>query len=508
MTDTTERNYFRFPVSYRIEHWVLTVSFFLLTVTGLVQTFAEWPISLQLIGLMGGIEMVRVIHRVAALVLMLLTVYHLGVVGYRIFVRRTRMTMLPGKEDGIAIIDALRYNLGLSEKAPRQGRYTWQEKIEYWAVVWGTLIMGITGFMLWNPIATTQVLPGDFVPAAKAAHSNEAILAALAILVWHFWHAHIKHFNTSIFDGSMSEEMMHEEHSEELARIKAGTDQPAVDPETVARRRRIYIPAYAVLAVVMLAAIYFFVAYEETAIATVPPAEQVTIFVPLTPTPLPQPMATFTPAPVAPSTPGAVQVSVSWINDVEPLMAAECVACHGPETAFGDLALHTYEATLAGGASGPAVIPGEAHTSLLVTRMLSGDHPGQLTEAELDVVLHWIEAGAPLEPVAVPLPTDMPGESGEVPAVDLVPVWDAGVATLMEEKCVMCHSEAVASGGLDVSSYEAVLEGGVTGPGAVPGNAEASQIVLSQVDGNHPGQFTEAELQFVIDWIASGAPEN
>ncbi|MBN1660856.1 MAG: cytochrome b/b6 domain-containing protein [Anaerolineae bacterium] len=507
--DRAERKYLRFPLSYRIEHWVLTIAFFLLTVTGLVQSFASWPISQQLIAAFGGIETTRIIHRVAAVVLMLQTIYHLGIVGYRIFVLRTRMTMLPGKEDAVAIWDGIRYNLDLSKKEPRQGRYTWQEKIEYWAVIWGTLIMGLTGFMLWNPIATTQILPGEFVPAAKAAHANEALLAALAILVWHVWHAHLKHFNKAIFTGYMSEEMMHEEHPEELDRIKSGTDKRPVDPDAVARRRLIFIPVYGVLAVVMLAAVYFFVAYEETAIATVPPAEQVSVFVPLTPTPIPQVFPTFTPAPRVPVPAGQGVASVSWVDDVEPLMAAECVACHGPATAFGDLALHTYEATLAGGASGPSVVPGEAHTSLLITRMLSGDHPGQFNQAELDVILHWIEAGAPFEPVAVPMPTDMPGESaGASPVVDLVPVWDGGVEVLMEESCVICHNAAASSGGLDVSSYQATLDGGGTGPGVVPGNPDASQIVLWQVDGGHPGQFADEALQFIIDWITEGAPES
>jgi cytochrome b subunit of formate dehydrogenase len=505
--DKAERKYLRFPLSYRIEHWVLTIAFFLLTITGLAQTFASWPISQQLIASFGGIETTRIIHRVAAIVLMLQTIYHLGVVGYRIFVLRTRMTMLPGKEDAVAIWDSIRYNLGLSKKAPRQGRYTWQEKIEYWAVIWGTLIMGLTGFMLWNPIATTRVLPGEFVPAAKAAHANEALLAALAILIWHVWHAHIKQFNKAIFTGYMSEEMMHEEHPEELERIKAGTAKRPVEPQAVAQRRRIFIPVYALLAVIMLAAVYFFVAYEETAIATVPPPEQVTVFVPLTPTPIPQVFPTFTPAPRVPVPAGQAVASISWADDVEPLMAAECVACHGPETSFGNLALHTYEATMAGGTSGPAVVPGEAHTSLLITRMLSGDHPGQFNQAELDVILHWIEAGAPLEPVAIVLPTAMPGEGGEAVPIDLVPVWEEGVEALMEERCVICHNAAAASGGLDASSYGATLEGGITGPGVVPGDPDVSQIVLWQVEGGHPGQFSEEELRFIIDWIASGAPE-
>ncbi|MCZ7666212.1 MAG: hypothetical protein M5U34_02700 [Chloroflexi bacterium] len=60
------------------------------------------------------------------------------------------------------------------------------KKIEYWAVIWGTAVMILTGFTLWNPIAITQFLPGQFIPAAKTAHSAEALLAVLSIVVWHF----------------------------------------------------------------------------------------------------------------------------------------------------------------------------------------------------------------------------------------------------------------------------------------------------------------------------------
>ncbi len=82
--------------------------------------------------------------------------------------------------------------------------------------------MIITGFMMWNPIATARFLPGDFIPAAKAAHGGEALLAVLAIIVWHMYGVHIKHFNKSMFTGKISEEEMLDEHPLELADIKAG----------------------------------------------------------------------------------------------------------------------------------------------------------------------------------------------------------------------------------------------------------------------------------------------
>lgn len=386
------RSYTRFSIFYRIEHWVLTISFTLLAITGLVQQHVDSGLATWIINLLGGIEMVRLLHRLAAIVLMLETIYHIGHVGYRVFVLRKRMSMLPGLDDLRNALQTLRYNLGLDKRRPHQGFYTFEEKLEYWAVVWGTIVMGVTGFMLWNPIATTNILPGSLVPAAKIAHGLEAFLAVVAILIWHMYHVHLRHFNKSIFIGKLSEEEMLDEHPKTLEEIKAGVKDPEVPPEVLARRKKIFYPVYGVLAVVMLVGVYFFVAYEETAIATVPPAEEVTVFVPLTPTPLPTippPPPTRTPSAVA-----ALEEDVTWQTGIADLMEQKCVACHSSSITLGDLDLSSYEATMTGGASGPAVVPGEAHTSLLISRQASGDHPGQFSPEELDLVLHWIELGA------------------------------------------------------------------------------------------------------------------
>ena len=112
---------------------------------------------------LGGIESVRIIHRIAAVTIVLMSIYHVIVLGYKIWVRRVEMTMLPGLKDVTDALDVLRYNLGLSKEHPRMPRYNFGEKVEYWAMVWGTVIMAITGFMLWNPIfdRTLRARPGD-----------------------------------------------------------------------------------------------------------------------------------------------------------------------------------------------------------------------------------------------------------------------------------------------------------------------------------------------------------
>ncbi|HET7091182.1 MAG TPA: cytochrome b/b6 domain-containing protein [Anaerolineae bacterium] len=381
------RKYLRFRRPHRVEHWVFMASFTTLAVTGLAQKYAEAPISQWIVVTLGGIESVRVIHRLAAITIMVVAVYHIGAVGYRLYVNRSRLHMLPGLFDVRNAWQSLKYNLGLSKARVQQGRYGFEEKLEYWAVVWGTLIMVLTGFMLWNPIATTSILPGEVVPAAKIAHGLEAVLAVVAIFLWHLYHVLIRTFNRSMFTGYVNEEQMLDEHPLELADIKAGIAERPVDPQKK-ERRRVFFGVYGVVGTVLLVGIFVFVTFEKTAIETVPapPPEQVTVFAPLTPTPLPTRLPTATPAPVT---------AVTWAGGLGDLFKAKCTACHGSPSGLGGLDLSTYEGALKGGNSGLGIVPGDPEASGIVRIQSQGGHPGQLTDSELETVMQWIEAGAP-----------------------------------------------------------------------------------------------------------------
>jgi cytochrome b subunit of formate dehydrogenase len=388
-----DSRYKRFSLSYRIEHWVLTFGFGLLAITGLIQVYVDSGLARWIVGVLGGIETVRFLHRVGAVVLMLETIYHLVHIGYRLWVLHTPLSMLPGVGDFRNALQSVRYNLGMSKERAQQGFYTFEEKLEYWAVIWGTIVMGVTGFMLWNPVATTQLLPGIAVPAAKAAHGLEGTLAVLAIIVWHLYHVHLRHLNRSMFTGYLTYEEMEDEHPKVVAAIEAGKTPPPVAPEVLARRRRAFLGVYGVLAVCMLVGAYFFVAYEQTAIATIPPAEDVTVFMPLTPTPIP----TLPPPPPTSTPPSVTEADLpaTWQDGIADLFEKKCVSCHSSALASGGLDLSSYQAAMAGGDSGLAIVPGESHTSLLVSNQASGGHPGQFSPDELEQVVHWIDLGAP-----------------------------------------------------------------------------------------------------------------
>jgi len=138
--------------------------------------------------------------------------------------------------------------------------------------------MILTGFVLWNPIATTRLFPGEFIPAAKAAHGGEALLAVLSIVTWHMYNVHVKSFNKSMFTGWLSRHEMEEEHPLELAALENSPAKTVV-PAVLRRRQRLYLPVAVLFSLVLLVSVYFFVTFEATAITTVP-RQTVEIFSP------------------------------------------------------------------------------------------------------------------------------------------------------------------------------------------------------------------------------------
>ena len=278
---TKQQEYPRFRLIARIEHIILLVSFTVLSITGLPQKYIEAPISETMIIWMGGIETVRIIHRYSAFLLVVGSVYHLFTGAYRSLVKRERMRILPRLSDVRDLWDTIRHNLGFLPHPPKMPKFNFGEKVEYWAVIWGTAIMVITGFMLWNPIATTAILPGQFIPAALAAHGGEAILAVLSILIWHMYHVLIKHRNFSIFTGNLPREQMEEEHALELERLESGGDPwPGMSLPVLQRRRRIFLIASVIIGGLIMAGLVWIFTFEQTAITTIPRVTR-EVFVPL-----------------------------------------------------------------------------------------------------------------------------------------------------------------------------------------------------------------------------------
>ncbi len=386
-----QKTYTRFEVAQRIEHIVLIVTFTTLAITGLVQKFAQNSISISIIAALGGIEMTRIVHRTASVVFLVQAIYHLVAIGYKLYVQRKEASMLPGFKDLQDAFLHFLYNLGLRKERPKMGRYNFVEKAEYWAMVWGLVLMAFTGFMMWNPIATARILPGQAIPAAKVAHGAEAILAVLAIFIWHFYHVHLKTFNKSMFTGKLTRHEMEEEHALELEKIEKGEQPPSPTPEELRKRKRIYYPVATVLSLLLLFFVYRFVTFEETAITTIQPvsARADSVYVPQTPTPLPTRPPTATPAPTQEGI--VAEGPLTWNNGIGQIIGQRCGSCHG---AMGGLTLNSYDSAMKGGRSGVAIVAGDVESSSLVTVVRDGNHPGKFEAQELDLIVRWIQEGA------------------------------------------------------------------------------------------------------------------
>jgi cytochrome b subunit of formate dehydrogenase len=410
--DSKPKTYTRFDKVQSIQHIVFLISFSVLGITGLPQKYMLSPISMGFFNLFGGIENVRLIHHTSAIVMMIVSLFHVLELLYRVFVLRTPISMIPWINDLKHVYDDVLYYIGRRKHKAYYGRYSYAEKAEYLAVLWGTVVMGLTGFMMWNPISTLRFLPGEAVPAAKAAHGGEAVLAVLAIILWHFYHVHIKHFNKSIFTGKLSREEMKHEHPAELAVMDAGEHLNQI-PEAVLRKRQmIYTPIAIAILAIFSYGFYFFIGYETTAVTTVPAGSTVQVYVPQTATPIPTltPTATATPTKVpsatpasstentpvvsTSSTPSAADSIMTWDSAIGPLFSEKCLTCHGA-AASGGLNLSTYTDAMKGGTSGVIFTPGDSAKSLMIIKFESGKHSyAGLSPEELALITAWLDAGA------------------------------------------------------------------------------------------------------------------
>jgi formate dehydrogenase gamma subunit len=223
-----ERTFQRFTLGQRWEHAVLILSIAVLLVTGLPQKYRDAGWSQWLLSTPDRVYQLQQIHHIAALILTALVLYHVGRALYLIFRRRLPGDMLPNTQDVRDAWQMIRYLLFLTRKKPVYGKYNFEQKFTYWFLFFGIGILVISGFIRWFPETVTRFLPGGVVPAAVLAHSNEAIIAGIFIVIWHFYHVHLERLNLSIFTGRLSEDEMRTYHAAEFERLtgeKASTTQ-------------------------------------------------------------------------------------------------------------------------------------------------------------------------------------------------------------------------------------------------------------------------------------------
>ena len=126
--------------------------------------------------------------------------------------------LVPNRKDARDILDLLKYLLFLTHDRPKGAKWTWKEKFDYWAPFWGMLIIGTSGLVLWNEGLSARLFTGQVINYALIAHSDEALLAALFLFIWHWYNVHFSisvfPMGTAFINGYLSEELMIEEHYE------------------------------------------------------------------------------------------------------------------------------------------------------------------------------------------------------------------------------------------------------------------------------------------------------
>jgi len=203
----------RMSLHQRWQHVILFTTFITLVITGFALKFPDSWFST----LLGMSEKVRgVTHRIAGVVLIGIGIYHLVYVALTRDGRRLLLDFLPAPKDATDAWGTMLYYLGLRSEKPEFRSFNYAEKAEYWALVCGLIVMAGTGVMLWAKMSVGHVLARWWLDVATAIHLYEAILATLAIVVWHFYQVFfdpdVYPMNWAWWDGKMSFEHYREEH--------------------------------------------------------------------------------------------------------------------------------------------------------------------------------------------------------------------------------------------------------------------------------------------------------
>ena len=218
-------HYLRMSLEERLQHGALVLSFIVLLITGFMLHYPEawWVVALRrlsddLFGLRS------LLHRIAGIMMVAASLYHLYYLGFTARGRAFLRDMLPRRADLPDALRSVAYNLRLTSQRPRFDRFSYIEKMEYWALVWGTIVMAATGVILWFENTFIGLLTKLGWDVSRTVHFYEAWLATLAIIVWHLYYVmfnpDIYPMNTAWLTGRITEAEMEEEHPLELERLR------------------------------------------------------------------------------------------------------------------------------------------------------------------------------------------------------------------------------------------------------------------------------------------------
>jgi len=224
----------RLTLSERVQHALLLVSFITLVITGFMLKFPESFWAAPLVRWEKGLPLRGLVHRIAGVVLISAGFYHLLYLAFSREGRRDLRAMLPKVRDMRDAVQTVGYNLGYRRESPLYAKFNYAEKMEYWSLVWGTVVMAITGILLWAHNFLLEYFPKLVIDLATAIHYYEAILATLAIVIWHFYAVifdpDVYPLKWTLINGRAPEHEVREEGEENPATPVSG---PPVEAEAV-----------------------------------------------------------------------------------------------------------------------------------------------------------------------------------------------------------------------------------------------------------------------------------
>lgn len=219
----------RFDVHQRIQHYALFISFIILAITGVLRGFPDWPTFAWFTGILGGPDLLRLIHDIAAFVMILDGIYHLLYIVHGIlFKKKFPTAMLPSLKDLKDVIHTSLWIFGLRKHEPIYDRFQYGQKIDYWAIFWGMPVMVITGIIMMFPAFFSQWFGGQWFAVCATAHRDEAVLAISFIFIVHMYYGHLATsafpVNTTMFTGKMLKSKYKEWFGKEYAQLTGEKD--------------------------------------------------------------------------------------------------------------------------------------------------------------------------------------------------------------------------------------------------------------------------------------------
>jgi len=220
----------RFTPAQRTLHAVLFSTFLGLAATGLPLRFSESIWARGLAKGVGGFGAILFFHKFCALALTVAFLVHVKDLVQRVIVNRERgifwgpTSMVANWKDVKDIFAHMRWFVGLGPK-PKFDRYAYWEKFDYWAVFWGMMVIGFSGYAMWFAPFFAHFLPGWALNAVLVIHSEEGLLAILFIFSIHFVNTHLRPdsfpMDMVVFTGVESEEEFKHKRPLEYKRMVA-----------------------------------------------------------------------------------------------------------------------------------------------------------------------------------------------------------------------------------------------------------------------------------------------